>query len=141
MLRYEIEKKLLKGEIEVKDLPLVWNQMMKEYLGIDVPTDTEGVLQDTHWSGGSFGYFPTYAYGSAISAQLYQAMEKDINIDETLKTGTTKNINEWLKEHVHQYGGSKLPEEILLSATGEKFNPHYYVNYLKEKYSKIYNIK
>lgn len=141
MLRYEIEKQLLKGEIKVKDLPQVWNKMMKEYLGVDVPTDTEGVLQDTHWSGGSFGYFPTYAYGSAISAQLYSAMTKDINIEEELKTGTTKAINEWLKEHVHKYGGSRLPEEILLQATGEKFNPQYYVNYLKEKYSKIYNIK
>lgn len=141
MLRYEIEKQLLNGEIEVKDLPTVWNKMMKEYLGIDVPSDTEGVLQDTHWSGGSFGYFPTYAYGSAISAQLYSAMNKELNIEEVLRSGTTKAINEWLKEHVHQYGGSKLPEEILLKATGEKFNPQYYVNYLKEKYSKIYNIK
>ena len=141
MLRYEIEKQLLNGEIEVKNLPTVWNKMMKEYLGIDVPSDTEGVLQDTHWSGGSFGYFPTYAYGSAISAQLYSAMNKELNIEEVLRSGTTKAINEWLKEHVHQYGGSKLPEEILLKATGEKFNPQYYVNYLKEKYSKIYNIK
>ena len=141
MLRYEIEKLLLTDQITVNDLPTVWNKMMKEYLGIDVPTDTEGVLQDTHWSGGSFGYFPTYAYGSAISAQLYQAMAKDIDIEAALRTGTTKAVNEWLKEHVHKFGGSKLPEQILLEATGEKFNPMHYVNYLKEKYSKIYNIK
>ena len=141
MLRYEIEKLLLTDQITVNDLPTVWNKMMKEYLGIDVPSDTLGVLQDTHWSGGSFGYFPTYAYGSAISAQLYHAMAKVIDIETEQRTGSTKAINEWLKEHVHKFGGSKLPKEILLASTGEEFNPKYYVEYLKEKYSKIYNIK
>lgn len=140
MIRYEIEKMLLNDQITVNDLPIVWNKMVKDYLGIDVPNDTLGVLQDVHWSGGSFGYFPTYAYGSAISAQLYNAMSKDINIEEALKEGTTEKINNWLKEHVHQYGGSLLPNEILLKATNETFNPNYYVNYLKEKYTKIYNI-
>lgn len=141
MVRYEIEKLLLTDQIQVKDLPDVWNKMMADYLGVDVPNDTLGVLQDVHWAGGSFGYFPTYAYGSAISAQLYNAMSKEINIEEALKSGTTEQINNWLKEHVHQYGGSLLPNEILLKATGEVFNPKYYVNYLKEKYTSIYNIK
>ena len=140
MIRYEIEKMLLSDQIKVKDLPTVWNKMVKDYLGIDVPNDTLGVLQDVHWSGGSFGYFPTYAYGSAMSAQLYNAMSKDFNIDEALKEGTTEKINNWLKENVHQFGGSLLPNDILLKATNEAFNPNYYVNYLKEKYTKIYNI-
>ncbi len=140
MVRYEIEKQLMSGALEVKDLPSVWNKMYKEYLGLDVPSDTLGVLQDTHWSGGSFGYFPTYAYGSAIGAQLYHQMCQDFDVEASLKTGNTQKVNEWLKEHVHKFGGSKTPQEILVDTTGEVFNPQYYVEYLINKYSQIYNI-
>lgn len=136
MLRYEIEQKVIAGELEVKDLPVYWNAKFTEYFGITPPTDTLGVLQDVHWSYGNFGYFPTYALGSAIAAQLYHYMSKDFNVDESLKDGTTKRINEWLKEHIHKYGASKYPDEILRLATGEDFNPNYYVDYLIDKYSK-----
>lgn len=141
MIRYEIEKALFNNEIEVDDLPVVWNKAIKDNLGIDCPTDAEGVLQDIHWAGGSFGYFPTYALGSAYASQIYYAMIKDIDIKEALKNGSTKIINEWLKEKIHKYGSSKYPKEILHLATGEDFNPNYYIKYLKEKYSKIYNLK
>ena len=114
---------------------------MKEYLGLDVPSDREGVLQDVHWSGGSFGYFPTYALGSAYASQIYHAMKKDIDIKKSLLTGSTKEINLWLKEKIHKYGATKYPAELIKIATNEKFNPKYYVDYLIKKYSKLYNIK
>ena len=136
MLRYEIEQKVISGELAVKDLPRYWNEKFTEYFGITPPTDTLGVLQDVHWAYGNFGYFPTYALGSAIAAQLYHYMSKDFNVEESLLDGTTKRINQWLKEHIHKYGSSKYPDEILRLATGEDFNPDYYVEYLINKYSK-----
>ncbi len=136
MLRYEIEQKLIAGEIQVKDLPEYWNNKFEEYFGITPPNDTLGVLQDVHWSYGNFGYFPTYALGSAISAQLYHYMNKDFNVAESLKKGNTAQVNEWLKNRVHKYGSSKYPDEILQLATGEDFNPDYYIDYLIEKYTK-----
>lgn len=140
MLRYDLERALLSDEISVEDLPKEWNKRFKEYFGIDVPSDAEGVLQDVHWAGGSFGYFPTYALGSAYAAQFYHAMSKDLDIEGSLESGSTKAINAWLKEHIHKYHASKYPKDILLEATKEEFNPHYYVEYLKEKYSKIYEL-
>lgn len=136
MLRYEIEKKLIDGSLEVKDLPAYWNQKFTEYFGLTPPTDSLGVLQDVHWAYGNFGYFPTYALGSAIAAQLYHRMNQDFNVEESLQSGTTAQINAWLKEHVHKYGASKYPDEILRLAAGEDFNPSYYVDYLVNKYDK-----
>ncbi|MCM1194535.1 MAG: carboxypeptidase M32 [Corallococcus sp.] len=136
MLRYEIEQKLISGELEVKDLPAYWNKKFYEYFGITPQSDTLGVLQDVHWAYGNFGYFPTYALGSAIASQLYFYMNKDFDVEASLKSGTTEQVNEWLKERVHKYGSSKYPDEILKLATGEDFNPDYYVEYLIEKYSK-----
>lgn len=139
MLRYDLEKELIEGNLTVNELPARWNELMKEYFGLDVPTDTLGVLQDIHWAGGSFGYFPTYALGSAYAAQLYHQMKKEINVEKIIRSGSLQEIHEWLKEKVHKFGGSKTPQEILILATGEKFNPQYYIDYLKEKYSKIYD--
>lgn len=138
MIRYEIEKKIFNNEVKTKDLPKLWNKLYKEYLNIDVKTDTEGILQDIHWSGGSFGYFPTYALGSAYSAQLYNQMKKELNVEEVFAEKDLTTVNEWLKEKVHKFGKSKTPQEILIMATGEPFNPKYYIEYLKEKYKKIY---
>ena len=139
MIRYEIEKKIFNNEVKTKDLPKLWNKLYKEYLNIDVKTDTEGILQDIHWSGGSFGYFPTYALGSAYSAQLYNQMKKELNVEEVFAEKDLTTVNEWLKEKVHKFGKSKTPQEILIMATGEPFNPKYYIEYLKEKYKKIYD--
>lgn len=140
MLRYDLEKMLLEGDLSVDDLPEKWNELMETYLGIKVSDDKNGVLQDIHWAMGSFGYFPTYAYGSAIAAQLYYYMNKEFDVEKSLEKGTTEDINAWLKEHVHKYGRTLTPNEMLIKATNEPFNPQYYINYLKEKYSKIYNL-
>ncbi len=138
MIRYEIERMLFSNEIEVDDLPRVWNEKMVEYLGIEPKDYAEGVLQDVHWSAGLFGYFPTYALGSAYASQFYYTMIKEIDVDELVRTNQIKEINNWLKEKIHQFGSSKTPEELLLEVTGEEFNPKYYVKYLIEKYSKLY---
>lgn len=140
MIRYDLEKALLSGELACADLPKAWNAKVSEYLGIEVPNDKAGCLQDVHWAGGLFGYFPTYALGSAYAAQIYHAMSKDIDIDAAIKSGTTKAINAWLKEHIHKYGASKYPKDILMLATKEAFNPNYYVDYLVKRYSEVYKL-
>jgi len=140
MLRYDIEKEIFDGNLETKDIEKRWNELFYEYFGIEVDKPVNGVLQDCHWSNGSFGYFPTYALGSAYAAQIYHKMIEDINIKKSLESGTTEEINEWLKEKIHKYGASKPPKDILENATGTKFNPNYYVKYLIKKYSKIYDL-
>lgn len=138
MIRYEIERMLFSNEIEVEDLPEVWNKKMEEYLGITPKNNTEGVLQDVHWSAGLFGYFPTYALGTAYSAQFVHAMKQDLDLDELVRTNNIKEINNWLKEKIHQFGKSKTPLQFIEDVTGEPFNPMYYVEYLKEKYTELY---
>ncbi|MDD3831731.1 MAG: carboxypeptidase M32 [Clostridia bacterium] len=140
MVRYDIEKMFIKKNLPIENYPDTWNKLYKKYLGLTVKNDKEGILQDVHWSMGSIGYFPTYALGSAISAQLYHKMRSEIDVDGIVASNNLQGINDWLKEKVHKYGKSKTPKEILYLATGEDFNPDYYVNYLIEKYSKIYNI-
>ena len=142
MIRYEIEKGLFNDEIEVKDLPKIWNDKYAEYLGIRPENDREGVLQDVHWAGGSFGYFPSYALGYMYAAQFKQAMLKELpNFDELLETGNLLPIKEWLTNKIHQFGKMKKPLEILNDVTGEGLNANYLIQYLKEKYSKIYQIE
>lgn len=139
MIRYELERMLFSGAITVEELPEKWNAMYHEYLGVTPTTDTEGVLQDVHWTGG-FGYFPSYAIGSAISAQIMTAMKKSLNVDELLTNGDLMPIRNYLKEHVHQYGGTKTSDEMLKEMTGEGFNPQYFIDYIIEKYTKIYDL-
>lgn len=139
MVRYEIEKGILSGEYLIKDLPKIWNEKMNEYLGVIPSTDSEGVLQDVHWSCGLIGYFPSYALGNVYSLQILNAMKKDINIEGALERGELKKIKEWLGEKIHRYGKLKTPKEIMISVTGEELNPEYYIEYLKEKYKNIYN--
>lgn len=138
MLRYEIERKLFSNEIDVEDLPKIWNEKMEEYLGVVPNNDADGVLQDVHWSAGLFGYFPTYALGTAYAAQFYNQMKKEIDVEKAILENNIKVINDWLKDKIHQFGGSKTPKELLLDVTNEEFNPKYYVEYLIEKYTKLY---
>ena len=140
VIRYEIEKGIFDGSIDPKNLREVWNQKYKEYLQIDVPNDKEGILQDMHWGSGSFGYFPTYALGSGYAAQFVHAMSKDIDIDEALANDQFSKLKDWLREHIHQYGGLYSPLEQIKIATGEDFDPQYYVDYLVNKYTKLYNL-
>ncbi|MBN2299945.1 MAG: carboxypeptidase M32 [Acholeplasmataceae bacterium] len=136
LVRYELEKAMINGHLKVKDLPKKWRSLMSQYVGKRPTTDKEGVLQDIHWSGGMIGYFPTYALGSAYAAQIYQAMNKDFNIDEAIENNDIAKINAWSKEHIHKFAQTKTPKEILHIATKEDFNPQYYIDYLKDKFNK-----
>ncbi|KUP06528.1 peptidase M32 [Bacillus coahuilensis p1.1.43] len=141
IIRYEIEKGLFNNEIDVKDLPEVWNTKYEEYLGVRPSHNGEGVLQDVHWAGGSFGYFPSYALGYMYAAQFKATMIKDLpNYDDLLLNGDLLPIKEWFTSHVHQYGKLKRPLEILEDATGEQLNPQYLIDYLTDKYSSVYGL-
>jgi carboxypeptidase Taq len=141
IIRYEIEKGLFNGEIEVKDLPQVWNHLYQQYLGITPENDAKGVLQDVHWAGGSFGYFPSYALGYMYAAQFKNKMLEDLpNFDQLLEEGNLQPIKEWLNKKIHQYGKQKKPLEILQDVTGEGLNAQYLTDYLYEKYGKVYQI-
>lgn len=141
MIRYELEKGLISGEIKVADLPHIWNEKMKEYLGITPSNDAEGVLQDVHWSGGSFGYFPSYSLGNLYAAQLEHAMRKEIpNYEDFIRNGQFAKIKDWMTEKVHKYGKLLTPNEILVQATGEQLNARYLTDYLEKKYRQLYQI-
>ena len=140
MIRYEIEKQLIGGTLEVRDVPAAWNALYREYLGIDVPSDTEGCLQDSHWSGGMIGYFPSYALGSAYGAQMKAVMESDLGpIAPCIAKGDIASITAWLKAHIHRFGNFKKPADIFADACG-KFDPKFFADYLTEKYSGIYGL-
>ena len=140
LIRYEMEKGIFDGSIDLHDLENIWNDKYEKYLGIRPECTSDGILQDVHWSGGSFGYFPTYALGSGYAAQFLHAMKKDIDVDACMSNNEFSRIKEWLKEHIHKYGGLYLPEEQIRIATGEDFDPNYYIDYLTDKYSKLYNL-
>lgn len=141
MVRYEIEKALFSGDIEVKDLREVWNAKYEEYLGVVPSNDSEGVLQDVHWAGAGFGYFPSYALGYMYAAQFKNTMLKSLpNFDELLATGQLQPIREWLTENIHRHGKMKKPLEIVKDVTNEELNAQYLVHYLREKYSKVYQL-
>lgn len=141
IIRYEVEKALINGQIEVKDLPKVWNEKYKEYLGVEPSNDAEGVLQDIHWAGGDFGYFPSYALGNLYGAQFLNKMSKDMpNYTEDIKNGKLDAVHEWLKENIHKYGSVYKPTEIIKKVTGEELNAKYFIDYLNKKYSEVYNL-
>ena len=140
MIRYELEKQLMHGQLQVKDLPAAWNKMYKEYLGVDVPDDTHGVLQDNHWSGAAIGYFPSYALGSAYGAQFLAKMRETVDIDAALEKGDFGPMNQWNKEHIWRFGSLKTPREILDGALGAPFDPEYYLQYLENKCRDIYGL-
>lgn len=139
MVRYEIEKQLIGGTLAVKDVPETWNRLYKEYLGVDVPDDRRGCLQDSHWSGGSFGYFPSYALGSAYGAQMLRNMEAEMDVWGPVSRGDLSGVTAWLTEKVHKYGGLMEPAEVVKNACGE-FDPTVYTDYLAEKYSRLYGL-
>lgn len=138
MVRYEIEKMIFEDQITAEELPSVWNQKMEEYLGITPDTDAEGVLQDIHWANGAFGYFPSYALGTAVAAQIAAHLSSVMPLSQYLEEGNFEPINEYLKEHIHRFGKLKNTNEILKDMMGEEFNPQYYIDYLKEKFTSLY---
>lgn len=140
MVRYELEKQLIGGTLSVDDLPAAWNKLYKEYLGVDVPDDTHGVLQDSHWSGGSFGYFPSYAIGSAYGAQFMDAMRKDVDVDAVIRSGDLSPVVDWLTDKIYRFGMVKTPEQLIRDTCGAPFEPQFYVDYLTAKFTDIYGL-
>lgn len=140
MVRYEIEKKLIDGTLAVSQVPGEWKRLYKEYLGIDVPNDRQGCLQDSHWSGGLVGYFPSYALGSAYGAQMLHQMESELgDVYLDVEKGDLSKVTGWLRENIHRHASFYKPGELLKAACGE-FDPRYYTDYLTRKYTELYNL-
>ena len=141
IIRYEIEKALINGEIEVEDLPKVWNKKYEEFLGVIPKDDEEGVLQDMHWSAGNIGYFPSYALGNLYGGQFLNTMLKDNpTAISDLTNGDLTYINNWLRDNIHVYGGVYTPDELVEKVTGEALSTKYFLDYLEGKYTKIYKL-
>lgn len=137
ILRYELEKKLIGGELEVKDLPKAWNQMSTFVLGYRPKDDLEGVLQDCHWAGGTFGYFPTYVLGNFYAAMFLEEMKKSFDVDKALSEGNFKLITDWQNEHIWAKGCIYKPSELLRKCTGKELGVNAFCEYLVSKYSKV----
>ena len=142
LVRYEIEKALMDGSVEVKDLPAFWNEHYKKYLGVSATKDSEGVLQDIHWSHGSIGYFPTYSLGSFYAAQFFHQASKEVKgLQQHIEKGNMLPLLNWLREKIHKHGKFYSAADLCKHVTGEKLNFKYFMNYATDKYSVIYNLK
>ena len=140
MVRYEIEKQLIAGTLAVADVPTEWKRLYKEYLGVDVPNDAKGCLQDSHWSGGMVGYFPSYALGSAYGPQMLSKMEAQLgDIWADVEKGDLSKVTGWLKENIHRHASFKKPGVLFEEVCG-KFDATYYTDYLSMKYTELYNL-
>jgi carboxypeptidase Taq len=134
ILRFELEQELIEGRVEVKDLPDAWNALMEEYLGVEVPDDARGVLQDMHWAASGFGYFPTYALGNVISVQIWRRLLDDLgDVDERFERGEFDEVREWLRTHLYVLGRKFTPQETIERVTGSRIDAKPYVAYLREK--------
>mmetsp|Transcript_18334 Transcript_18334/g.30800 ORF Transcript_18334/g.30800 Transcript_18334/m.30800 type:complete len:563 (+) Transcript_18334:153-1841(+) len=142
IVRFELEKELFDGSLLVKDLPQAWNQKYQEYLGVAPPTDAEGVLQDVHWSDGSFGYFPSYTLGAMFACQFYQAALKELpGLEKSIALGDFRPLKEWLGAKIHQVGSlHPSADELCLKVTGEVLNPQVFIDYLTKKYTELYDL-
>ncbi|PTQ86647.1 carboxypeptidase M32 [Nitrosomonas ureae] len=141
ILRYEIEKGLFDDSMRVDDLPDIWNELMRKYLGITPPTDTLGVLQDSHWSGGAFGYFPSYTLGAIYACQFYTVLlSEQPETEMNIATGNFVPIKRWLNEKIHRQGRLYTPQELVQRVTGEALSPDHFIHYLTTKYSEIYQL-
>ncbi|VAW31283.1 Thermostable carboxypeptidase 1, partial [hydrothermal vent metagenome] len=139
--RFELEQALLKGELIVADLPTAWSDKMKEFLGIVPPTDTQGCLQDIHWTRPGFGYFPTYALGNLYAAQFYEtAVTQNPLIAQEMAAGQTSALVCWLGENIHQYGRKFTPAELIQRTTGKPLSHKPFMRYVTKKFSDIYNL-
>jgi carboxypeptidase Taq len=141
MLRLELEIALMEGSLAVKDLPEAWNSRMKDYLGIVPPTNREGVLQDVHWSSGLFGYFPTYALGNLISAQIWEKLNQAIpNLESQIEAGKFDEMLGWLRTNLHRHGAKFEPQVMVKRITGTGISPEPYMRYLTQKFTDIYGL-
>jgi carboxypeptidase Taq len=142
VVRFEVERALVSGDLDVADVPEVWNDKYEEYLGLRPGTDAEGCLQDIHWSHGNFGYFPTYSLGSAMAAQLFAALESDVpDVYDRVREGEFDAIHDWLGERVHRHGKRYETNELVRRATGEEFSADAFVSYVRAKYGELYGLE
>ena len=140
MIRYELEKRIFAGELSVEQLPAEWDRLYKEYLGVDVPDDTHGVLQDSHWSGGMLGYFPSYSIGSAYAAQIYASLKKELDVEACIRDKNMAPIVDWLTERIYRFGSEITPAEVIQNCCGKAFDPQYYITYLTDKFTALYGL-
>ncbi len=140
VLRFEIERDLVRGDLEVSEVPAVWNQKMEDYLGVRPEDDGEGALQDIHWSHASFGYFPTYSLGSVLAAQLDEAIRADLEVDHDVRNGEFGPINDWLRERVHRHGCRYTTPDLIEEATGSALSADPFLTYAREKYGDLYDL-
>ena len=141
MLRFEIEQDLLENKTQPEDLPTIWNAKMKEYLGIVPPTDSEGVLQDVHWSFGAFGYFPTYTLGNLYSVQFYEQAKQELpQLEEEIATGQLLSLRRWLEQKIHRWGRMFTPAHLAQRITGSTISPDPFLNYVEKKYGELYQL-
>ena len=139
IIRYELEKDLFANKISLDELPQVWNQKYEEYLGVKIENDSEGVMQDTHWASGLYGYFPSYTLGNIYSGQITAAITNDLpNWRSQLAQGNLKDFNTWLNNNIHRQGDLYDPEELIKKATGRNLDSEAYLQYLTGKYSELY---
>jgi len=138
ILRFELEQEMLDGSIALRELPDAWGAKMQEYLGIDVPEDRLGVLQDMHWSGGAIGYFPTYSLGNVMSLQIWERIREELpDLDSQFEDGEFGVLRDWLRENLHRYGRKFTPQETLVRAAGAPLDPGPYIRYLKQKVAEL----
>ncbi len=141
ILRFEIEREMFNHNLDVTSIPAMWNEKMKDLLGITPSGPEEGFMQDVHWSVGLMGYFPTYALGNLYAAQLSDKLSKDVNnLDSVVQDGEFHIIREWMRKNIHQYGRQYSPSQLIQNATGEAPNAAYFNTYIKEKYSALYRL-
>jgi carboxypeptidase Taq len=141
MLRLELEIALMEGKLAVSDLPDAWNDRMDDYLGITPPNNTDGVLQDVHWSYGIFGYFPTYSLGNLVSNQLWERINQDLpKLSEQIQSGDFSELLTWLRENVHRHGSKYKPQHLVQKIVGKGISPEPYLKYLKNKFGAIYGL-
>jgi carboxypeptidase Taq len=142
VLRFELEQELIEGTLPIAELPETWNARFKESLGLDVPDDAHGVLQDVHWSAGLIGYFPTYALGNLIAGHLWERVHVDVpELEELIADGQLRTLREWLGENVHRHGAKFTVPELLQRIVGEPLGVAPYVRYLKTKLSDVYAVE
>jgi carboxypeptidase Taq len=141
ILRFELEKMIVEDSVEVDELPELWNEKMENLLGILPPNDAQGILQDVHWSGGGFGYFPSYALGNLYAAQIYNKVLSDIpNLRIDIENGRFSILLDYLKDHIYQYGKTYYARDLIKKVSGEDLNPMYFINYIEKKFYPIYGI-
>jgi len=141
MVRFELERSMLSGDVRAADLPEAWNSRMQEYLGVAPTSDADGCLQDIHWSLGAIGYFPTYALGNLMSVQLWNAIEQACGpLNEHIAEGRFQVILDWLRDHVHFHGRRRSAREILRQATGSDLDAEPWLNYVRSKFGELYGV-